>query len=228
MSAAAETGSKLWGVGSYRVDGELVAFPVSEADLQRDVATAQKNLASLGVERGMRALVTSMLAEGAQYWPVQIGLLMTGTQMSCADASRFDAFRTRMFLNGPHYDLAIGINGAVLDGLADLDAPLGDLFARVPVVAARAEAVGRLRAAGIDPRLWLHVGPTVAVECAARAGAHVDSDEWTVESDRGEVRITARRPRATRIEGVATGLRAEIVAEPCACGRADVRLAPGD
>lgn len=223
MSAATETG-RLWGVGSYRVGADLVTFPVSEGDLQRDVATAQKNLASLGVERGMRALVTSMLAEAAQYWPVQIGLLMTGTQMSCADASRFDAFRTRMFLNGPHYDLAVGINGAVLDGLADLDASLGELFAPVPLVAARAEAIGRLRAAGIDPRLWLHVGPTIAVECAARAGAHVDSEEWEVEADGGEVRITARHPRAARIEDLATGLAAEIVADRCACGRADARL----
>lgn len=216
--------SKLWGIGSYRVGDDLVAFPVSEADLQRDIATGQKNLASLGVEQGMRALVTSMLAEGAQYWPLQIGLLMAGTQMSCADASRFDAFRTRMFLNGPRYDLALGISGDVLDGLADLDAPLGDLFARVPVVAARAEAIGRLRVAGVDARLWLHVGPTIAVECDARAGAHIDDDEWIVGSDGGELRITGRNPRAAAVDGVPTGVRAEIVTGPCECGRGDVRL----
>ena len=223
MSAPAPV---LWGIGSYAVDDELVTFPVADADLQRDMRTASKNLATLGVERGSRALVTSMLAEAAQYWPVQIGLLMAGTQMSCADASRFDAFRTRMFLRGPSYDTAIGISGAVLDGLADLEQPLGELFSVVPVVAARAEAVERLRADGIPARLWLHVGPTIAVECTPGAGAHVDDDEWAVASDGGEIRITARNPRAAMIDGARTGVRAEVLTDPCACGRTDVRLLP--
>ncbi|MGH9026022.1 MAG: hypothetical protein ACRDWD_07895 [Acidimicrobiia bacterium] len=227
MSATdATTTSTLWGIGSYRVGDDLVTFPVSEDDLQRDILTAQKNLSSLGVERGKRALVTSMLAEGAQYWPVQIGLLMAGTQMSCADASRSDAFRTRMFLNGPTYDVAVGISGDVLDGLLDLDASLGELFGRVPVVAARSDAIGRLRDAGVEARLWLHVGPTIAVECDTGGGAHVDGEEWRVESDGGEVRVSARNVRAARIDGVPTGVRAEIVGEPCGCGRADVRLVP--
>jgi len=217
----------LWGIGSYRVGDEFVTFPVADADLQRDMATANKNLATLGVERGARALVTSMLAEAAQYWPVQIGLLMAGTQMSCADASRFDAFRTRMFLRGPTYDTAIGISGAVLDGLDDLDVPIGELFSVVPVVAARAEAVERLRAAGVPARLWLHVGPTIAVECDVGAGAHIDADEWAVEADSDEIRITARNPRAATIDAAPTGLRATVLTDPCACGRADARILPG-
>jgi hypothetical protein len=216
----------LWGIGSYQVGDELVTFPVAETDLQRDMETARKNLETLGVTRGSRALVTSMLAEAAQYWPVQIGLLMAGTQMSCADASRFDAFRTRMFLHGPRYDVAIGISSNVLTGLDDLGEPIGALFSVVPVVAARNEAVERLRAAGVPARLWLHVGPTIAVECEAGAGAHIDGDEWAVEADGDEVRITARKERAARIVGDRTGLRADIAREPCRCGRLDVRLLP--
>jgi hypothetical protein len=216
----------LWGVGSFRVGDELRTYPVGEDDLQRDVATAQKNLTALGIERGMRVLVTSMLAEAAQYWPVQIALLMAGTQMSCADASRADAFRTGMFLRGPRYDAAVGISGDVLDGLADLGAPLGELFSSVPVIAARGEAAPRLRAAGLRPRSWLHVGPTIAVECDALAGAHVDGDEWDVESDGGEIRITARKPRAAPIDHQPTGLRAEVVIDACACGRTDARVVP--
>jgi hypothetical protein len=216
----------LWGVGTYCVGDEVVTFPVGEDDLHRDIATAQKNLAALGLEPGMRALVTSMLAEAAQYWPVQIGLLMGGTQMSCADASRADAFRTNMFLHGPRYDAAVGISGDVLNGLDDLGVSLGELFSRVPVIAARAEAAPRLRDAGLQPRLWLHVGPTIAVECDARVGAHIDEDEWDVDSDGGEIRITAHKARAAPIDHQPTGLPAEIVTGRCECGRGDARIVP--
>ena len=49
--------------------------------------------------------------------PLQIGLLMTQAQFSLADASRFDAFRTAMFLRAMHYDVVLGLNPEVLDGL---------------------------------------------------------------------------------------------------------------
>jgi hypothetical protein len=225
-AASAPERPTLWGVGSFRVGDALIAYPVSQADHGRDIATAGKALKSLGIHNQSRALVLSMLSEAAQYWPVQIGLLMSQAQFSLADASRFDAFRTAMFLHAMHYDVVLGINTAVLDGLDDLGHAYADVFNDVPVLAARAGAYERLRDHGLTPRWWLHVGPTVAVECDALAGAHIDADEWSVEASGGEVLVSARNPRAASIERQATGVTAEIATAPCACGRTDPRIQP--
>jgi hypothetical protein len=222
--APAPTG--LWGVGSFRVGTAVLPYPVSKDDHGRDISSAMKALKSLGIHSESRALVLSMLSEAAQYWPVQIGLLMSKAQFSLADASRFDAFRTSMFLRAMHYDVVLGINTDVLDGLDDLGHVYGDTFDGVSVLAARAGAHERLRDVGLSPRWWLHVGPTVAVECDALAGAHIDNDEWEVDVADGEVLVSARNPRAASIDRLATGIRAEIVTEPCACGRSDPRVVP--
>jgi len=216
----------LWGVGSFRVGDEIVAYPVAQEDHHRDIGAAPKALASLGVHERSRVLVLSMLSEAAQYWPLQIGLLMSQAQFSLADASRFDAFRTAMFLRAMHYDVVLGLNTDVLDGLDDLGHDYADVFGAVPVLAARAGAYERLQAAGLAPRRWLHVGPTIAVECDALEGAHIDADEWAVDVDGGEVLLSARQPRAMEIDRLRTGVRGEVISVTCTCGRDDPRVVP--
>ncbi len=224
--APAAAPTPLWGVGSYRVGDALLPYPVSPDDHGRDIGSAIKGLKSLGLHDQSRALVLSMLSEAAQYWPVQIGLFVSKAQFSLADASRFDAFRTAMFLRAMHYDVVLGINTDVLDGLDDLGHSYADVFAGTHVLAARPGAYERLRDAGLAPRWWLHVGPAVAVECDTLAGAHIDDDEWAVETVDGEVLITARNARAATIDRLATGIKAEIVTDPCACERTDPRVVP--
>jgi hypothetical protein len=114
----------------------------------------------------------------------------------------------------------------VLDGLDDLGHDYATIFGSVPILAARAGAYERLRNAGLDPRWWLHVGPTIAVECDDRSGAHVDGDEWSVEADAGEILISARRSRAATIEGLRTQVHGDVVTDACACGRSDPRIVP--
>jgi hypothetical protein len=216
----------LWGVGSFRVGDKILAYPVSQDDHGRDIPSAMKAVATLGLEEHKRALVLSMLSEAAQYWPVQIGLLVSKAQFSLADASRFDAFRTAMFLRAMHYDVVLGINTDVLDGLDDLGHGYADVFGAVPVLSARAGAYERLRDAGLAPRWWLHVGPTVAVECDQLQGAHIDDEEWELDAEGGEVLISARKPRAAAIDRLHTAVRGEIVTEACPCGRTDPRIVP--
>jgi hypothetical protein len=216
----------LWGIGSYQIGDRILAYPVSQDDHNRDIGSAMKAVSTLGIHEKSRALVLSMLSEAAQYWPVQIGLLVGKAQFSLADASRFDAFRTAMFLRAMHYDVVLGINTDVLDGLDDLGHGYGDVFGSSPVLAARAGAYERLEAAGLAPRWWLHVGPTVAVECDRLAGAHIDDSEWEIEAEGGEILVTARSARAATIERLATGVRGEVITDACGCGRADPRVVP--
>jgi phenylacetate-CoA ligase len=72
------------------------------------------------------------------------------------------------------------------------------------------------------------VGPTTALECDRRDGAHVDGDRWLVEvGPRDELSITNRVPRLTPCVRLPTGLVGRIVDEPCPCGRAGPRLVVG-
>ena len=217
----------LWAIGSFRVGDDMVTYPVSKDDNGRDIGGAAKALRSLGVGSHSRVLVVSMLSNAAQYWPVQIGLLMSQAQFSLADASRYDAFRTNMFLRAMHYDVVLGVNDDVLDGLDDLELGYPAVFADVPIVAADAGAHTRLRAAGLDPWWWLHLGPATAVECEAREGAHIDGREWAVEvGDDGELLVSARNERAATVERQRTGIDGTILTTPCPCGRDDARIVP--
>jgi len=228
MTATSDTPTAdLWGIGSFRVGERILPYPVSKDDHNRDIGTSMKAVSSLGIHETSRALVLSMLSEAAQYWPLQIALLVGKAQFSLADASRFDAFRTAMFLKAMHYDVVLGINTDVLDGLDDLGHGYADIFGGAPVLAARAGAYERLRDAGLSPRWWLHVGPTVTVECGELAGAHVDDSEWALDAADGEILVTARNPRAATIDRLATGVHGEIATDACACGRADPRIVPG-
>jgi hypothetical protein len=131
-----------------------------------------------------------------------------------------------MFLRAMHYDAVIGINVDVLDGLDDLGHSYDSVFGRTPVLSARAGAYERLRDGGLSPRWWLDLGPAIAVECNARAGAHVDADEWSVEEDGGVILVSARNSRAATVDRLRTDVEGEIVIEECACGRTDPRVVP--
>jgi hypothetical protein len=216
----------LWGIGCFRRGGETVTFPVGTADVTRDLASAARALATLSIGRGARVLLISRLSEAAQYGPLQSALVTTGARLSSAEATRFDAFRTAMFLSRLRYDAVLGLDGEVLDGIGDLGRGLTEVFGAAAVIGARADAYPRLCEEGLKPRLWLHLGPAIAVECGERGGAHVDGEEWSLEMDRGEVLISARKPRRAKIERERTGLRGTVTSGRCGCGRSDPRVVP--
>jgi hypothetical protein len=211
----------LWGVGTYRAGSDLVPYALSYEDVQRDIRGAVAALRSLGVERGSPVLIVSMLSEAAQYWPVVCATIALGARLSCADASRFDAFRVAMFLRGTRYRAVVGINEDVLDGLADLDVDPIQLFQDAGLVGARASAYKRIRDAGVHTaRRWLHAGPALAVECSAGA-VHADGGEWRLTERDGDILITSTAERATVVRDLPTSIRGRIGNAPCPCGRAD-------
>jgi hypothetical protein len=215
---------ELWGIGQFRSAGESVPLPVSYDDVAQDTDSARKTLASLGVGRGHHVLFTSLLSESATFWPFQQAVLSVGGIVSCAEATPFDAFRTEMFARRLPLETVLGLNADVLDGLAALGRASEQVFARVPIIVARSLAYERLRDAGLRPYLWLPLGPAVAVECRVRAGAHVDSGVWQAESAGGEIVLSSRVPRAFTVDGLRTGVRAEVATDPCPCGRPDPRI----
>ena len=214
----------LWGVGTFTTPEGAVAFPVSATDHAADIAAAGRALDSLAIGAGDRVLVVGLVSECAHLVPFHEALRLRGAILSGADATPFDASRTAKLVAQLGVRAVLGIDGAVLDGweIEGLDA--GAVLAGVPIVGARPDAVGRLRGAGLTPRVWAHVGPAVAVECGPGTGAHVDEQEWEVDVEDGQVVVGVRATRALDGGPFRTGLRAVIDRTPCACGRADARL----
>jgi hypothetical protein len=215
----------LWGIGRLAGDGgDGPPYRVSGDDVRKDFKAAIAALQSLGVGAGDHVLFVSMLSEAAQVGPFELAASRLGARYSSADAQQFDAHRTATLVRRVRPQAVLGVNAAVLAGLDELEVDPAELFAAVPAVGARPDAIDRIPGA----TWWLPVGPAVAVGCAAgrAAGGHVDAGEWRIDTDReGQVRISNARPeRATALDRWPTGVVASIATEPCACGRDDPRL----
>jgi len=216
--------SLLWGVGTFATPEGAVAFPVSAADHEADTAAAGRALDSLAIAAGDRVLVVGLVSECAHLVPFHEALRDRGAILSGADATPFDAPRTAKLVGQLGVRAVLGVNAAVLDGLESEGIDPAAVLAPVPIVAARPDAVARLRAAGLAPLVWAHAGPAVAVECAPGAGAHVDEQQWVLDVEDGQLVVGVRATRALDHGPFRTGLRASLDRTPCACGRADVRL----
>ena len=193
--------ASLWGVGCYHDGSERVAWEIGHEEIQRDMGGAARLLAELGIGAESRILYCSLLSEAGQFWPLIVAAMLARAQFSLADATRADAMRVRMFCHQMRFDAVIGVDDEVLDGLADLDTDPAELFAGVPIVAARPGAYERLVEMGLSPYRFALVGPAVAVGREPGGPVHIDPDEWHVEpASTSTVALTNLRPRATTFD----------------------------
>jgi hypothetical protein len=207
--AAGATGAMpRWGVGMY--EGELGREPweISDAEMQRDMGSATRTLADLGIGAGDRVLFCSMLSEAGQFWPFVVGAMLSGAQLSCADATEGEAVRVAMFTRLVPYRAVLGVTGAILDGLDARDHSYVDAFGGIDIVGARPSAYGRLVDVGLTPYHFVLCGPAVAIGRAPDAPARVDDAEWQldVDADESRVLVTNLRPRATQFVGTPTAV----------------------
>ena len=224
MSARAST---LWGIGRLAGDGGSgPPYRVSTDDVRCDLKAAIAALQSLGVGAGDHVLIVSMLSEAAQVGPFELAAGRIGARYSSADAQQFDAHRTATLVRRVEPRAVLGVDAAVVAGLDELGIDPAELFAAVPVVAARPDAIDRVPHA----TWWLPLRPAIAVGCVGgkTVGAHVDATEWRIEDDeQGQVRITnVRADRATPLDRWPTGVTAAIERDACSCGRTDPRVVP--
>jgi hypothetical protein len=196
----ATTAGKPWGVGAFETGAGRDAWEISDAEIQRDMGSATRALAELGIGRGDRVLFCSMLAESGQFWPFIVGAMLSGAQLSCADATEGEAVRVAMFARLVQYRAVLGVTGAILDGLDELGHPYADVFGMIDIVGARPSAYARLLDAGLTPHHFAVCGPAVAIGTGPGTPARVDADEWQLDVDahEGRVLVTSLRPRATQ------------------------------
>lgn len=211
MTPRAITPPEVWGVGQFTVGRRRVDWELGNEETMRDGASAAEHLRALGVGGGDGVLFTSLLSEAPHFWPLFMGTLMVGAQLSLADATPFDAYRTAMFLRTVEYRAVLGVDGAVLDGLEEMGHDLQRAFGAVPVVGARPDAVARLRDAGLRPHRFVLLGPALAVEAVPDEGCRVDPALWTVEpDDDGELVVTSLTPRRQAFVRQPTGWRGTV------------------
>ena len=201
----------LWGIGSYEDGTTRVPWEISHAEIQRDMGSAARTLATLGITAGTRVLFCSMLSEAGQFWPLTVGAMLSGAQLSCADANEGDALRVAMFTRLVEYRAVLGVTGAILDGLDALDHPYADVFGGVEIVGARPDTYQRLVGAGLRPHHFVCCGPAVAVATAPGAPAGFDTSEWQLETDPDDrVRVSNLQPRATAFVRAYTAVYGEV------------------
>jgi hypothetical protein len=202
----------LWAVGCYAGPDGPVTWEISHEEIERDLGSAARALTALGVGAGGRVLHCSLLTEAGQFFPLVIGTMLVGAQVSQADATAGDAARVAMFLRLLDYDAVLGVNAAILEGLDELGVSYPEAFARARIVCARPDALARLARAGIAAHPFVLCGPAVAIAPDPDAPAVVaDPGEWELGLRDGLVTVTNLRPRATQFRATATAVRGTVV-----------------
>jgi hypothetical protein len=201
----------VWGVTRFLVGERPVAWTIGRDEMQAEIGAAAGTWPQLGVGRGDRILFVSMLSECPYVWPLMIGALLTGAQMSPADATASDAPRVSMFCRNLELTAVVGVGSATLDGLEEAGRDPVGTFAGVPILLARPGAYERLRAGGLRPHRFVLLGPCLAMAREAGGPALVDAARWTVETaPDGELLVSASTPRLQRFDRQATGVRGEV------------------
>jgi hypothetical protein len=224
-AAATIPRNRLWGVGRYYAAGQPVDFEISWADWRRDTAWARAMLADHGIGQpagaGGGLVIVGGMAESPWFDPFETAARQLGAPYSIGEIYPFEAFRTGLYARRLPIGMIFGINRVVAEGLGD---ELAEVIAQVPVIVSRPDAMPLLAAAGARPFLVVPLGPAIAVECPHRAGAHLNSAEWTVTERGGELFIAAAAPRAHSAGEAALGVRGMVSDGPCRCGRTGQRI----
>jgi hypothetical protein len=216
----------VWGVGRVVVAGEMVPWPVSQADIDDETEAHVESMRRLGVGEGDVVVVCSLLSETIHVFPLEQAANAVGARYSSTDATEFDAFRTAAMIRQVSPVAVIGVNRDVITGLRALGRDLRQVFESVKTVATSDDdARVALEAAGLAPRRWLKLGPTSGFECVERDGVHVDRRRarLTTSAD-GGLFVTTTVDRLTPCVDFSIGLSGELVDDPCGCGSSDPRV----
>jgi len=215
-------------VGSYPAANGREFLPVSGPELGRTQFAIERVLGSFPLAYGRFVLLISLLENGAYAQPFERAIMNMGLLCTNADDSRYEAVRIESICRRFDVAAVVGVSAEVLTGLDEAGFALDAVF-RDRIVWARADAFDRLsQVPGIRSlRLMAEVGPAFALQCSAGEGVHVDSIEWYCTASDGAIVLSSRLLRATPFEAHRSEVPGALIAEPCPCGNADLRLALG-
>lgn len=207
-----------WAIGRFTVGDENVFWESSRAERTSAAAHASRVLQAHGIGCDDKVVIVSLNSEAVQLVPVEDAVRGLGGLGAPVDATPRDAARLESLLRQFDVHTVLGVRLATIDGLAELGHPCS-ILASVEVVMAYPDATEALRGAGVQSFLWLPLGPTVALECPARQGAHVDGSWWDVAVVDGSIVL-----RHADNVAVATGVRGTVDSARCECGNDEPRV----
>lgn len=210
--AARLTGKGPAMLGRFQVDGDPVDFTINEDDLDRDAMFWRTVLAGYGVGPGSRIVVVGSVPESPWLEPPRMAAAALGASYSNVDSWSWDARRLDMYCRRLPVSVVLGLNAETVQALAsitDVQKRLGP----VPTLLVRPDALEPLREKGVTHAdVLVPVGPTLAVTLADGSGIAYDESEWLIEAADGELVVSTRGPRHTRLKRQQTGLAGAVVA----------------
>jgi hypothetical protein len=204
-------------------------LPMTHREVERSVIANIRILDTFRVPPRSGALVISSHDNWVMAIPLEEALMRSRQIIFNADNSPFEAGRIEAFLRRFNPPMVFGVSTQVLQGLENTGHDPRQLLAGRTVWCVDREAWQQL--ADVETlrlRQWRQIGPASAMECAAGAGLHVDTQEWLLEQDQGEIVITSRMNRYPELLRTRTGLRGHIDHSCCACGIAHPRIILAD
>ena len=216
----------LWAIAQCDMASGVVDTPITWEEIRRDARWMTDRLAEYGLERGDVVVVVSGPAEVMWSHPVQTAVSCLGGVFAMAWATRFDARRVEALVRMLRPKMVVGINAALVDGLAELPGGVAGELGSVPYVLARAEAHGRLEEAGVTPMLFDLAGPATLVEGPERDGARFNASEWAIDEREGVLVVSTVGDRALQLEGEPSSQRGRVVGDGRADGGPRVTIQP--
>ena len=166
-------------------------------------------LDELGVGAGDFCLYSFLYAQSAQFWPWLKAGFDRGARVATGSAWAWDAGRHEMYLRLFDVKLAFGASGATLDTLEAMGHDTAKVFAAARTLVVLPEAFERLRGKGLAPWRIVWLGPIFALDPGDGSGGRFDTDQWTLESVDGEVRVSSHG-RTTAFDRARTGVAGRV------------------
>lgn len=211
-------------IAQYEHGGVKKLLPISEREMQRTDAFFRRVLASDWDLRGRFGLIIATQGEAAHFAPFERTLISRGMVVVNSEANSWDGARTEATIRRFDVALVAGVSGIVLDAIGFAGFDPVQLFQN-KIVWATGDAYERLKGAeGIDLRLWIPLGPAIALEGRHRGGAHYDGREWLIEAEGDKTYVTSRLDRAMAFDRLEFELASSINEAPCPGGALGPRL----
>ncbi|OXM64078.1 hypothetical protein CF165_27420 [Amycolatopsis vastitatis] len=217
--------SPLFGIGLYTDGREQVPFEIGWAEFGRDVRWAHRVLDTWGIGEADHVLISTPNFEGPWASPLVRALRDRRTVHSNSEPYSWDVGRSATFLRLLRFKAFIAMSGETAAGL--LRQPeCAEALAALEPIWARPEALGPLRAAGLEPAVFAMLGPALALECPRRAGAHVDPGEWQLSPGPDGVTLTTVGDRRHVVRELLVAPAGRLEQAPCPCGLPGPRVTP--
>lgn len=205
-----EGAADLWAIGCAETADGPVDYPISWTDSAGDEVWANALLDAAGVRKGDLAFFSYIYSRSGHTWPLLRAGFERGLRMATGMPTQWDAYRLEMYCRLFSVNFIFGLMPESLDGLEGSGHKLAEVFAKVNRIIASGPAWQRLRDAGLAPWKLHWLGPIIAVDFCDGGGARFDHQQWQIESDAGQLRISNKRPRAASFQRTLLNAQGEV------------------